>query len=157
MHPIVRGTGLTLVFMLGGATIAGAQEANAPRLYDTTATHWVYASYHQVPWSRVDSLLKLERFRPAWRARAIAMGCFVDSQLLIHQTGNEYNVVNSRTYSSYRDFGPGGQQSGCAARAWRETIPDSTLRTSIARGRAWVYGDVAHYDVIYWVPYPRRR
>ena len=152
---------LTLLVLLGLFAAAPpralAQEAKPPALYDTTGTAWVYASYHRVPWSRVDSLVKLNRFRPAWRDRAVEMGCFLDSQLLIHQTGNEYNVVLSTTYPSFRYIGPGGERAGCANQAWSATVPDSTLRAAIQAGNSWVYSDASHYDVIYWVPYPRRR
>ncbi len=136
---------------------AAAQEATPPSLYDTTGTAWVYASYFRIPWPRVDSLLKLRRFLPAWRTRAAQMGCFLDSQLLIHQTGNEYNVVVSTTYDSFRKIGPGSGTGACTTRAWRETVPDSTLRAAINAGNDWVFGDAAHYDVIYWIPYPTRR
>jgi len=134
-----------------------AQEATPPALYDTTGTAWVYASYFQIPWSRVDSLIKLERFRPAWRARGIAMGCFLDSELMVHHTGSEYNVVFLTTFPSFRYIGPGGQAPGCGTRAWRETVPDSTLRAAIQKGNDWVYDEAGHYDVIYWLPYPGRR
>jgi hypothetical protein len=135
---------------------AVGQEAAPPALYDTTGTAWVYASYFRVPWPRVDSLIKLQRFRPAWRARAVEMGCYLDSQLLIHQTGNEYNVVLSTTYASFRNIGPGSGSGACANGAWRETVPDSTLRAALQQGNNWVFGDAAHYDVIYWIPYPTR-
>lgn len=134
-----------------------AQEVVPPALYDTAGTAWVYASYFRIAWPRVDSLIKLNRYFPAWRARAIEMGCFVDATLLIHHTGTEYNVVSSRTYASFARIGPGGGTGACTNRAWRETVPDSTLRAAINHGQEWVFGDAPHYDVIYWVPYPGRR
>lgn len=146
-----------LGFVVATPPPAAAQEAMAPSMYDTTGTAWVYASYFRIPWPRVDSLLKLERFRPAWRERAIAMGCFVDATLLIHHTGNEYNVVFSTTHDSFRRIGPGGGSGACGNRAWQEVMPDSTMRAAIQEGRNWVFGDAKHYDVIYWIPYPARR
>lgn len=148
---------LVLVGLSSAATPrAAAQESRAPTLYDTTGTAWVYASYYRVPWPRVDSLIKLQRFRPAWRDRAVAMGCFLDSSLLIHHTGNEYNVVVSTAYSSFRDIGPGSPRTGCTGEAWRAAVPDSSLRAAIAAGNRWVYDNVPHYDQIFWLPYPRR-
>ncbi len=152
---------ITLLALSGlcaaAASTGQAQESRVPRLYDTTGAAWVYASYYQVSWSRVDSLLKLQRFRSAWRDRAVQAGCYLDSNLLIHQTGNEYNVVISTTYPSFRYIGPGAERSGCANEAWRAVVPDSSLRAAIAAGNRWVFQDGKHYDVIYWVPYPRTR
>lgn len=156
----VRSGLVTFLVLLGLSTTAtpraAAQEPRAPALYDTTGTAWVYASYYRVPFSRVDSLLKLQRFRPAWRDRAVAMGCFLDTGLLIHHTGNEYNVVVSTTYASFRDIGPGAPRAGCAGEAWRAVVPDSAMRAAISAGNRWVYENVAHYDQIFWLPYPRR-
>lgn len=146
---------ILIAMALAAPRPAPAQEARS--LFDTTGTAWVYASYFRVPWPRVDSLLKLERFRSAFRERGQQLGCFLDTQLLIHQTGNEYNVVQSTTYASFRNIGPGSGTGACTNRAFREVVPDSTQRAAIQAGNNWVYGDAAHYDVIYWVPYPGRR
>ncbi len=134
-----------------------AQAAKPRALYDTTGTAWVYATYSRVPWSRLDSLLKLQRYLPAFRARGIALGCFLDAELLIHHTGGEYNVVAMYTYPSFRSIGPGSGTGACNARAFREAVPDSAERAAYQAGQRWVFMDTTHYDEIYWVAYPSQR
>lgn len=157
MTVCTRLSSLAPFVVLALTASAAAQEARAPAIYDTTGTAWVYASYYRIPWPRVDSLIKLQSLRPAWRTRAIEMGCVADWTFLIHQTGNEYNVVFSTTHRSFRSLEPGGESATCRDRAWRAVVPDSATRAAIAQGMSWVYGDAPHYDVIYWVPYPARR
>ncbi len=142
-----------------GASAQGssAQAARPRPLYDTTGTAWVYVSYSRVPWSRVDSLLKLQRYLPVFRARGIALGCFLDAQLLIHHTGGEYNVVAMYTYATFKSIGPGSGTGACNARAFREAVPDSAERAAYQAGQQWVFRDTNHYDEIYWVAYPSQR
>ena len=105
-----------LAILLTVAPPVRAQGAIPPAIYDTTGTAWTYAIYLAVPWPKVDSLVKLERFHSAWRDRSIEMGCFLDHVFLIHQTGDEYNVLYATTYDSPRPIRP-GRRAPCVS--WR--------------------------------------
>ena len=143
-----------LAILLTIAPPVRAQGAIPPAIYDTTGTAWTYAIYLAVPWPKVDSLVKLERFHSAWRDRSIEMGCFLDHVFLIHQSGDEYNVLYATSYRSPRPLVPGSGVQECRQQAWEEIVPDSTLRAEIQAGRDYVNGDYKHYDRIWWVPYP---
>jgi len=131
---------------------ADGQEAPAVRsLYDTTGV-FVYTSFNKVPWSRVDSLIQLNRMSPTVRDMAIEMGCYLDRRMMIHHTGTEFNVVVMTSYPTWQSI---MSRSGCGGRAFRAAVPDSALRRAINEGNNWVFGENEHRDIIYWEPYPR--
>jgi len=146
-------TFLVLVMLVFMPRPAIGQEPEAvPQPYDESGV-WVYASYMKVPWSRIDSLMVLQHgTAPAWREKAIEMGCFLDWQMLIHHTGSEYNVVYLTTYDSWEHLTPG---RGCGNTAWQEVMPDSTARAAVEAGLQWVHDEYKHYDEIYWQPFRR--
>jgi hypothetical protein len=127
------------------------QETNERRsLYDD-AGHYVYVSYFKIPWAKVDSLIQLQNIWNAVTGKGRELGCFVDREFLIHQTGTEYNVVFKTYYKDWASI-----NEGCGGRAFRAAVPDSAQRTAINAGNQWVFDGVEHRDVIYWEPYPNK-
>jgi hypothetical protein len=125
----------------------GQEQEEAPQLYDDSGV-WVYATFLKVPWSEVDSLLKLSRYAPAILEKGKEMGCYLDQEMLIHHTGTEYNVVYMTTYASFDDLGPGDD---CGA--FEAVVPDSTERAALDDGFEYVLDGYKHYDIIYWQPF----
>ena len=114
-----------------------AEEPEAP---------WVYMSSYKIPWSRVDSLTKLNKLYPIV-AKAIENGTILDYHMIVHHTGNEYNVVIVRIEESWEQMGDGG---GFGA-AFRELEPDEDRRAEVTAGYDWVFADTEHVDNIYRV------
>ena len=156
MHTAIRITAVSVfVLALSFPTPQPSfgQEAEERRaLYDDVG-RFVYVNYFNIPWPKVDSLIQLNSIYNAVTEKGIEMGCFVDREFLIHQTGDEHNVVFKRYYEDWAGMTPG---TGCTGRAYRAVVPDSAQRAAIDAGNQWVFGDAAHRDVIYWQPYPKR-
>lgn len=123
---------------LGGAPVLAAQAADDPV---------VYVSQFQVPWERTDSLAKLLRLYPEWLTKARELGHILDSQTWIHSYGDEWNVVQVRTFPSWKAFTD--QKPGWGMEVFRMVEPDSTKRAAFLAGTAWVYQGTIHRDNIY--------
>ena len=126
----------------GITTQASAQDA------DTPPERWVYASYWKMPWDRMDSLTKLNKLYPVV-AKAKELGTILDRVMLVHHTGNEYNLVVSTAFPSWEAIGKGAR----FGEAFRALEPDSLRRAEVNAGFNWVFRPegTAHYDVIYQV------
>ena len=138
------------VCLLAAAPAFGQEESPRRSLYDDTG-RYVYASYFQIPWARMDSLIQLNAGR--WNAvtkKGQELGCYLGREMLIHQTGDEYNLV-FKTY--YKDWA--AINAGCNDRDLRAAVPDSLERAALNAGAQWVFdGASAHRDIIYWEPFP---
>ena len=122
-------------------TAAHAQdgdEAEAPE------APWIYMTSYKIPWSRVDSLSKLNKLYPVV-AKAIENGTVRVSHMIVHHTGGEYNVVIVNVYESWESMGEG---NGFGA-AFRELEPDADRRAEVNAGYNWVFADTDHTDNIY--------
>ena len=141
-HLVLRSAfvlaGLGLLF--GVTTQANAQDADAP------PERWVYSTYWKIPFDRIDSLTKLSKLYPTV-AKAKELGTILDRVVLVHHTGNEYNLVISTVYPSWEAIGKG---SGMGE-AFRALEPDSLRRAEVGAGFNWVFSGTAHYDIIYLV------
>jgi hypothetical protein len=110
-------------------------------------TYW-YASFYEVPWVRVDSLVKLWDLTARVTDEAISNGSILGRLRLIHHTGSQAaNVVELQQFFSWeamelRSFGG----------AQRTVIPDSTTRAAINSGYSYIFDGVPHYDTIYVEP-----
>ena len=112
-----------------------AEEAEAP---------WVYISAYKIPWSRVDSLTKLNKLYPVV-AKAMENGTILEYHMIVHHTGDEFNVLIVRVFESWESMGEG---SGFGA-AFEELEPDEARREEVNAGYSWVFADTEHRDNIY--------
>ena len=112
-----------------------AEQAEAP---------WIYITSHKIPWSRVDSLTKLNKLYPVI-AKAKENGTILDYHMIVHQYGDEYNVLVVRVYESWESMGEG---SGFGA-AFEELEPDEERRAEVNAGYNWVFAGTVHKDNIY--------
>jgi len=122
-------------------TAAHAQdgdEAEAPE------APWIYISSYKIPWSRVDSLTKLNKLYPVV-AKAIENGTVLDHHTIVHHTGDEYNVVIVNVFESWEAMDAG---NGFGA-AFEELEPDAERRAEVNAGYGWVFADTDHRDNIY--------
>ncbi len=111
------------------------EEAEAP---------WIYITSHKIPWSRIDSLTKLNKLYPVI-AKAKENGTLLDYHMIVHQYGDEYNVLVVRVYESWESLGEG---SGFGA-AFEELEPDEERRAEVNAGYNWVFDGTVHKDNIY--------
>ena len=134
------------VFALAGLLLAvptdvraqDGDEAEAPE------AHWIYMTAYKIPWSRVDSLNKLNKLYPVV-AKAKENGTVLDYHMLVHHTGGEYNVVIVNVYESWEAMGEG---NGFDA-AFEELEPDEERRVEVNAGYGWVFNNTDHRDNIY--------
>lgn len=120
---------------------ARAQDGDEP---EAAEAPWIYISSYKIPWSRVDSLTKLNKLYPVV-AKAIENGTVLDHHTIVHHTGDEYNVVIVNVFESWESMGEG---AGYGA-AFRELEPDADRRAEVNAGYNWVFADTDHRDNIY--------
>ena len=115
------------------------EEEGEPQAY------W-HVQLYQIPWERVDSLQTLERkYSDAFIEKAKEVGTILDHKILIHNMGDEYNVVEMTKYPSWAAIqeGPGWGQ-------FAEELFDEETLEAIMDGYNYVYeGHNAHKDLIY--------
>lgn len=122
--------------VFGLPTMAAAQD-------DDDDAYW-YVSMYSVPWSKVDSLGKLiDKDAPLVEA-AIERGHFVEGKVLIHNTGNEWNVMFMNKFANWAAIDANPGLADIAEEMWGE-------EARAARGEAYgeIFGDGAHRDYIY--------
>lgn len=141
LRVLLRMTPLAACF---GLVFAVSTEAHAQPVDEDAA--WVYGNYNKIPWSRVDSLSKLLKLYPMIE-KAKEMGHILDRRWLVHDTGNEYNVVIETVYPSWEAMGEGARMG----EVFRALEADSARRAEVNAGFNWVFQDTDHYDVIYRV------
>jgi hypothetical protein len=112
-----------------------AEEAEAP---------WIYISAYKIPWSRVDSLTKLNKLYPVV-AKAKENGTILDYHMTVHHTGDEYNILIVTVFESWESMGDGRGFGD----AFRELEPDEARRAEVNAGYQWVFADTKHKDNIY--------
>jgi hypothetical protein len=122
--------------IFGLPTMAAAQDGDDD-------AYW-YVSMFSIPWAKVDSLGKLiDKDSPLVEA-AIERGNIVEGKVLIHHTGNEWNVVFMTKYANWAAIDADPGLAGIAEEMWGE-------EARAARGEAYgeIFGDNAHRDYIY--------
>jgi len=134
------------VLALAGMLLAVPTDARAQDGDEAEAPEaaWIYISSYKIPWSRVDSLTKLNKLYPVV-AKAKENGTVLDFHMLVHDTGDEYNVVIVNVYESWESMGEG---NGFGA-AFEELEPDADRRAEVNAGYGWVFADTEHMDNIY--------
>jgi len=122
--------------ILGLPTMAAAQDGDDD-------AYW-YVSTYSVPWSQVDSLGKLiDKDAPLVQA-AIERGHVLEGKVLIHDTGNEWNVMFMTKYANWAAIRADPGLADIAEEMWGE-------EARAARGEAYgeIFGTGAHRDYIY--------
>lgn len=122
--------------ILGLPTMATAQDGEDD-------ARW-YVSMYSVPWSQVDSLGKLiDKDAPLVEA-AIERGHIVEAKALIHDTGDEWNVVFMTKFANWAAIDANPGLGDIAEELWGEEARE-------ARGDAYgeIFGSGAHRDYIY--------
>jgi hypothetical protein len=109
---------------------------------------YIYMSEYQIPWSRVDSLVKiLDLFEKEykWREKAIELGYILDLRVMMHDTGNEWNYRVEWVYPSWEAI----RNPGWGMKVWEAVEPDSAKREVYFAAIDWIFKDVIHQDQIY--------
>jgi len=121
------------------STLLAQEEKSAEKPY------WYISSY-KVPWSKIDSLEKLVKmYLVPVVAEAKKYGKILDYHYLIHEMGDEYNVVIMRKYSSWRII----DEDTSFEKAIEALEPDKAKRDSVNSRFNWVFKDSVHKDNIY--------
>ncbi len=137
----------TFTFLLVFLLVVGLQETAYGQEQEDTQP-WVYMSEFQIPWSRVDSLMKLENLSDTewkWYEKAKEMGYILDFRFMIHHTGDQWNVRYEWVYPSWEAM----NKTGWAKEVSEAVEPDSAKREAVFAGYNWVFKDVIHRDQIY--------
>jgi hypothetical protein len=107
--------------------------------------YW-YTSSFKIPWAKVDSLKKLVKmYVNPIVAQAKKSGRILDYRVLIHHTGDEYNVVIMEQYPSWVAIDKGNG----FADAFKVVEPDAAKRKVGYAAWNWVFEGVVHIDNIY--------
>jgi len=107
--------------------------------------YWYVAS-HKIPWDRVDSLRKMvKKYTVPIVAESKKSGRILDYNLLIHHTGDEYNVVIMIKYPSWAAMGEG---PGFMT-AFKALVPEKEKQDEIMAAFMWIYDGYIHKDNIY--------
>ena len=139
-------TRVALIGVFAGLLLAMPTDVRAQDGDETEEAEpaWIYMSSWKIPFSRVDSLSKLVKLYPI-PEKAIENGALLDYHMIVHHTGNEYNMVIVSVYESWESMGEG---NGFGA-AFRELEPDEDRRAEFNAGLQWVFSDAEHVDNIY--------
>ena len=132
---------MVLFLVMGSLGTAFGQEKEDTRPY-------VYSMEFQIPWSRVDSLTKLVDLTDKeykFYDKAKEMGYILDFRIMIHDTGNEWNVRIEWVYPSWEAI----REPGWGKKVWEALEIDSAKVEEINAGFTWVTKDVIHRDNIY--------
>lgn len=108
--------------------------------------HYWYVSSYKIPWSKIDSLNKfVKKYTIPVVEEAKKQGYILDYNLLIHHTGDEYNVVIMNKYSSWEEMGKGNRFN----KVMEKLYPDNAKRDSINSKIRWIFENPVHIDNIY--------
>ena len=131
---------MVIVFMAGMSITVFGQE-------NWDSYPWVYETEFQIPWSRVDSLWKLNTISDElnFNGKAVEMGFVQDIRLYIHHTGGVWNVKIQRIYPSFEAI----NENGWGTKVWEALGVDEEKVKEINGGFNWVFNDVIHRDNIY--------
>ncbi len=106
--------------------------------------YW-YVSFYSVDWAKVDSLQALVKsYSYPVAKEAMKSGKLLDYKWLIHDTGNEWNVVIMSKYRSWDAI-----DDGVFGAANRTLHPDSLQRQNINAAFNEIFAGGAHRDMIY--------
>ena len=112
-------------------------------------TPYWYVSYYKVDYAKIDSLRTLiKEYTNPIVAEAKKTGPLLDYHILIHNTGDEYNVIIMEKYPSWNSL---DESSGMGA-AFKKIQPDKDKRIEAYNAFGWIFTPNIHYDGIYTEP-----
>ncbi|MBI1967433.1 MAG: hypothetical protein HYS40_05550 [Gemmatimonadetes bacterium] len=129
--------------LLGSGLVVAVGLAQQQQQQDRV--YW-YVSAYQVSFDRVDSLTRLLRAHrlPVIEERK-RMGTLLDERWLIHNYGDEYNVVRIGQFRTLTAL----VEDTTGQAAFRKVYPDSVQRAAISAAFNWVFAGAPHRDNIY--------
>ena len=132
---------LMVIVLMAGMCITAFGQVNED------STPWVYETEYQVPWSRIDSLLKLTTMSNElnFYGKAVEMGFVLDIRMYIHHTGGVWNVKVQWIYSSFEAI----NEPGWGKKVWEAVGVNEEKIKELDGGFNWVFNDVIHRDNIY--------
>lgn len=138
---MIRTLSLTLLAAIALAIVPGRAAAQQ----ESDAPYW-YVSHYEVPWARVDSLVALEQKYSSMVREEMTpeQTGILDRKVLIHDTGNEWNVVIMTKYTSWAAI-----REEPAVDIMETVWPDEAEREEIQAAFNWVYEGTEHWDAIY--------
>ncbi len=127
------------------SSIIAQEEPDAPEKQKKETPYW-YVSSFKIPWEKVDSLQKLiKMYTIPTLVEVKKIGRLLDYHILIHNTGDEYNVVIMSKFSSWEALDKGA--------GWTEASkvvePDEEKRKKVSEAFNWVFEGSVHKDNIY--------
>ena len=131
---------LVSIFLFSTFSTLNAQEE--PKA-DTP--YW-YVSSYKITWEKADSLKKLvKKYTIPTLVEVKKSGGLLDYKVLIHHTGNEYNVITMSKYPSWEAI---DKSAGWSAAA-KIVQPDDAKRKKVNAAFNWVFEGSVHVDNIY--------
>ena len=112
-----------------------------------TTPYW-YVSHFKIAWAKIDSLYKLEKeYTPAVVAEAKKQGTILDYKMLLHHTGDEYNVVVMTKLPSWCSIE--GNAWGWWTNTFKKIEKDKDKIEKVLEDRTWAFDGIIHKDLIY--------
>lgn len=109
-------------------------------------TPYWYVSSYKIAWEKADSLQTLVKlYTIPILAEVKKAGGLLDYKVLIHNTGDEYNVVIMSKYPSWAAI---DKEAGWSA-AFKMLEPDEAKRKKVYDTFNWVFDGSVHIDNIY--------
>lgn len=90
------------------ATVGLSSTATAQEAQEEEPAYW-YVSHYRVSWDKIDSLMSFVQNDEELVREGISRGNFLEGKVLVHHTGDEWNVVFMTKYPSWEaiDADPG--------------------------------------------------
>lgn len=130
---------LSFIFVLSGVTDIQAQSET-----EDDSPYW-YVSHFKVPFAKIDSLESLVEQTMPVVEEAKKSGNLMDYRILIHHTGEEYNVVIMNLLPSWDAI---DEDSGFG-QAMEKVYDSEEKREEINSAFDWVFEGAPHKDNIY--------
>jgi len=132
---------LITFFLFSTFSIINAQEE--PK---TDTPYW-YVTSHKVNWDRLDSLQKLiSMYTVPVLKDAKKSGKFLDYKIMIHHTGEDYNVIIMTKFPSWASL---EKRSMGFSDAFKVFEPDEEKRKKVFAEWNWCFEGSVHIDNIY--------
>lgn len=132
-------------FLLLGAAFLVAFSMPTPSTAQESAeeeTPYWYVNYFTIDWTRTDSLIKLWTLTEPVRELRKKNGEILEWLGLMHNTGNEHNVVIMTKYPSWSAI-------NADSKATETVFTNAAERARLNDGFNWVFGAAPHQDVIF--------
>jgi len=111
-------------------------------------TPYWYVSHFKISWAKIDSLVKLEKeYTPAIVKEAKKRGTILDYKMLLHHTGDEYNVVVMTKLPSWCSIE--GNAWGWWSSTYKTMEKDKKTIENVLKARNWAFDGIIHKDLIY--------